>query len=60
MNVYVFISHSSKDNNIVKKIINVFEKYYINYWVDLDQTYNDIKDITCEINKGFENHLLQV
>jgi hypothetical protein len=52
--VNIFISHSSADNKIVDKIIKVFNRYYIDYWVDLAQIENP-DNIIGKINLGLRN-----
>jgi hypothetical protein len=50
----IFISNSSKNNNIVEKIMNIFKIYYIDYWADLEQIENP-DNVIGKINKGLKN-----
>ena len=50
----IFTSRSSKDNYIVKEIVDVFNEYYIECWVDLKQI-DAIDNIISKINEGIEN-----
>jgi hypothetical protein len=50
----VFISHQRRDNEFVKKLVSLFRKYNIQYWVDMEQTYKKIIDIDKEINEGIK------
>ncbi len=55
--VKVFISHSKEDNPLVSKIISVFKKYDVEYWVDFEQ----IKDgviMNKQINECLEDSSL--
>ena len=57
----IFISHRSKDNYVVKKITDTFDKYYIKYWVDNEEIeYPD--NIRGKISEGLKNatHFLLV
>jgi len=52
--MHVFVSHSKKDNTIVKKIVNVLEKFNVDFWVDFNQI-QEGDAIIGEINKGFKH-----
>jgi len=50
----VFISYSSKDQNLIKKITNELKRYHINYWLDNEQIlHGDI--ISQKIEEGLSN-----
>jgi hypothetical protein len=50
----VFISHSSKDSEVVQKIVKVLQSFQIEYWVDFEQL--EIGGNIIEtINKNLEN-----
>ena len=58
----IFISHSSQDNRIVQKIVNLFEDYEVEHWVDTKVLQGLGPSIDGEINKGLESstHFLLV
>jgi len=58
----IFISHSSKDNIIVKKITEILYEYGIDYWVDHKELKNEGCRPWIEINDGLESsdHFLLV
>jgi len=58
----IFISHSSKDNTIVKKITEILDEYVIEYWVDHKELKNEGRRPWTEINDGLESsdHFLLV
>ena len=60
--IKIFISHSGKDNEIVKKTIATLEEYQIDYWVDLKQLEGEGHAINSEINNGVKTstHFLLV
>ncbi|MGE0692004.1 MAG: toll/interleukin-1 receptor domain-containing protein [Candidatus Nitrosocosmicus sp.] len=49
----IFISHSSKDKFFVEKIINLFDEFYIPYWVNTQQV-EYIDNPRRKINNGLE------
>lgn len=49
----IFISHSSVNNEIVKKIEKVINQYQIDYWVDYNQGENGIA-LNRKINEGLK------
>jgi len=50
----IFISHSSADNDLVKKAVKMIEKYRLEYWVDYDQI-EEGDSITEKINEGLRD-----
>lgn len=58
----IFISHSSLDNKIVEKIVELFDIYDIDHWVDTKVLRGIGPSIDSEINKGLETstHFLLV
>lgn len=51
--VKIFVSHSSKNNNIVKKIVEILKRYYSDeqIWVDFEQIEPIDDKIIAKINK---------
>ena len=58
----IFISHSSQDNRIVEKIVELFDIYEIDHWVDTKVLKGLGHSIDSEINRGLEasTHFLLV
>jgi len=52
--MYVFVSHSSKDNDIVKGVVSALEKYNIPYWLDSNEIKYGMK-IASSIEQGIDN-----
>jgi len=50
----IFISHSSKDNELVKKIVEILDEYDIDYWVDQKELRGEGHSLWSEINDGLE------
>lgn len=52
----IFVSHASKDNQIVKKIVDILRKYYNEdeIWVDYNQIEPLDSDAISKINKGLK------
>ena len=48
----IFISHQRKDNTIVNRIREIFKKYDIDYWVDIEEMYSEFGDFRAKIKKG--------
>src|SRR2546426_534884 len=51
----IFVSHSNKDNKIVKRIVNKFDEYDVEYWVDDEVLRGDGHAVNREINNGLES-----
>ncbi|MEM9954857.1 MAG: COR domain-containing protein, partial [Chloroflexota bacterium] len=49
----VFISHSSRDNPMIERVIKSFKRHNIKYWLDNEQIKPDSK-IVSEIERGIE------
>lgn len=50
----IFVSHSSADNTLVKKAVEVIKKYQIEHWVDFDQI-EEGDSIIGKINEGLQD-----
>ena len=50
----IFISHQRNDNTIVNRIIEIFTKYGIKYWVDIEEMYPEFGDFKAKIKKGMK------
>jgi len=58
----IFISHSSRNNELVEKIVEMLEEYGIEYWVDQKELRGEGHSLWSEISDGLESsdHFLLV
>ena len=54
----IFISHQRNDNRIVERVIEIFQKYGIKYWVDLEILYPEIENFKVKIREGMKECIL--